>query len=93
MSHVSADEVRRVVLAHVSEGLSAKGLSPEDVPDGFDLLLEEIIDSFGLLELITHVENRFDLQLDFDDLDADDMTTIGPFCRYVEARSAGAAGP
>lgn len=93
MSHASADDVRRFVLTRVSEGLSAIGLSPEEVPDDFDLLLEEVIDSFGLLELITAVETHFGVALDFDELDADDMTVIGAFSRYVEAQSAGAAGP
>jgi acyl carrier protein len=92
MSEASAADVRQFTLARVADGLRAKGLSPEAVPDDFDLLLEEVIDSFGLLELITAVETRFGLQLDFEDLDADNMTVIGPFSRYVAAKAAQTAG-
>jgi acyl carrier protein len=91
MTVVSADEVRGVVLERVASGLSAKGLRPDQLPDDFDLLLEGVIDSFGLLELISHVEDRFGLELDFADLDADDLTALGPFCRYVELKSRGHA--
>jgi acyl carrier protein len=88
MSRASADEVREFTLLHVADGLRARALSPDAVPDDFDLLLEGVIDSFGLLELITAVETRFELQLDFEDLDADDLTVIGPFSRYVAAKLA-----
>ena len=32
--------------------LDAKGLDPAQVPDGFDLLAEGVIDSFGILEMV-----------------------------------------
>jgi acyl carrier protein len=89
---VTADDVRSAVLERVSPGLAAKGLRPEELPDDFDLLLEGVVDSFGLLELISHVEARFGLELDFADLDADDLTALGPFSRYVETKSREHAG-
>jgi acetyltransferase-like isoleucine patch superfamily enzyme/acyl carrier protein len=82
-------DVRAYVLAHVAEPLHARGLGVDDVPDGFDLLAEEVIDSFALLELIGEVERRFGVELDFENLDADDLTAVGPFSRFVAA-SAGA---
>ena len=91
MTAPRADDVRRVVLAHVAEGLRAKGLSHAELPDDFDLLLEGVVDSFGLLELIMAVEGSFGVHLDFENLDADDMTRLGPFCRYVEAETEKAA--
>ncbi len=91
MSGASADEVRRFVLAHFAQELEEAGLVPADVPDDFDLLVEQVVDSFGLLELIVAVEHRFGVQLDFENLDADDITVIGPFCRYVEAQAATSA--
>jgi acyl carrier protein len=91
VSGASANDVRLFVLAHVAPELATTGRSPQEVPDDFDLLVEQVIDSFGLLELIVAVEHRFAVQLDFENLDADDLTVIGPFCRYVEAQSAAAS--
>lgn len=81
----SAHEVRAVVLSEVGESLAALGLSPEEVPDDFDLLQEGVIDSLGLLETIAAVEDRFQIEVDFEQLAADELTVLGPFCRYVES--------
>ena len=83
---VTSDDVKGFVLAHVAPELRAKGISPDAVPDEFDLLLEGVIDSFGLLDLIVAVERQFGLQLDFEDFDAEDTTVVGPFSRYVAGK-------
>jgi acyl carrier protein len=95
MSEVSADEVRRVVLDGLAEPLARLGLRPEQVPDDFDLLTSGLIDSFGLLELIGDVEERFDLKIDFERLDPEGLTVIGTFSRYIEreSRSQNGAAP
>ena len=93
MTEVSATEVRAQVLAHVSEGIEAKGLPPGEIPDDFDLLAEGVIDSFGLLELIGKLEERFGVALEFDEVDPDELTKLGPFCRHVAQASANGAVP
>lgn len=86
MTNVSAQEVRSFVLMLYSDQLSAIGLSEHEVPDNLDLLSAGVIDSLGLLELVTAIEERFRITVDFEDLDPDELTVIGPFCRYTEAR-------
>jgi acyl carrier protein len=85
-----ADDARDLILAHVDEQLVAKGLTPSDVPATFDLLLEGVIDSFGVVELITMLEQRFAFEFDFDELEADDLTRVGPLTDYV-GRKAGSS--
>lgn len=80
----SADQVRAFILARFTKELAAKGLAPEDLEDSFDLLIEGVIDSFGIVELVMRLEEKFGFELDFSDLDADDLTRIGPLSRYVE---------
>lgn len=84
MSHCAADDVRQFILDRFAEPLSSRNLETEAVPDDFDLLGEGLIDSLGLLELINAVENNFGIEVDFDGLDPEQMTLIGPFCRHVE---------
>jgi acyl carrier protein len=90
MQPITAEVVRDEILERVVEQLAAKGLTPSDVPASFDLLLEGVIDSFGVVELITLLEQRFAVEFDFDELSADDLTKIGPLAEYVERKSAGA---
>jgi acyl carrier protein len=83
-----SEEVRALVLHELAEPLDALGMSPDEVPDDFDLLLGGAIDSLGLLELITAVEERFGIEIDFEGLGAEELTVLGPFSRYVESAAA-----
>lgn len=58
-------------------------LSLTEIPDDFDLLLNGVIDSFGILEMISAIEDEFQVQLDLALLDAEDITKIGPLARYI----------
>ena len=91
MTRVSAEEVQSFVLARFSEPLRAKRLAPADVPDDFDLLTEGVIDSLGILELYSEIEVRFGFDVDFEDLDASDLTRVGSLSRYVAAKSGKSA--
>jgi acyl carrier protein len=84
----SAEVVRDVILDRVDEQLAAKGITPSDVPASFDLLLEGVIDSFGVVELILMLERRFGFEFDFDEIGADELTQVGPLADYVERKVA-----
>ncbi|TMP93776.1 MAG: acyl carrier protein [Verrucomicrobia bacterium] len=58
-------------------------LSLTEIPDDFDLLLSGVIDSFGILEMISAIEDEFQIQMDLALLDAEDITRIGPLARYI----------
>jgi acyl carrier protein len=92
MSYVSAEQVRSFLLARLESPLAAKGLTPRNVPDNFDLLVEGVIDSLGVVELISAVQEQFGIAIDFEDLDAEDLTITGPLCRYIAEKSSGPNG-
>jgi len=88
MKNVTVEDVRAFLVSFISQKLESQGRHLEsDIPDDYDLLLESIIDSLGILEMITKVEEHFGLQIDFEELDSEDITVVGPFCRYVEQKS------
>jgi|tagenome__1003787_1003787.scaffolds.fasta_scaffold20913604_3 acyl carrier protein len=87
MSGVSAPQVRAFIVETLAQPLRDAGMRPESVPEDLDLHTAGVIDSFGLIELVAAVEDRFGLEIDFEDLDPDEMTVLGPFSRYVEERS------
>ncbi len=83
-----AAEIRVFLLEQVSDRLAAAGLSKEMVSDDFDLRFHGVLDSLALLEVITAIEERFGVEMDFEDVSVEDITVVGPFCRHVERRIA-----
>ena len=83
MKNVTLDNVRAFLLTRYYEPIIAMQLSLTEIPDDFDLLLSGVIDSFGILEMISAIEDEFQIQLDLALLDAEDITRIGPLARYI----------
>ena len=83
MKNVTLDNVRAFLLTRYYEPIIAMQLSLTEIPDDFDLLLSGVIDSFGILEMISAIEDEFKIQLDLALLDAEDITRIGPLARYI----------
>lgn len=85
----TAADVQQFILGRIHDPLHAKGLAAGDVPSSFDLLLEGVIDSFGIVELISALEERYALEFDLDELAPDDLTRIGPLSSYVAQKLNG----
>jgi acyl carrier protein len=88
MNAVTAAEVRTFLLSRFEESLAASGLGPETVPDAFDLLTEGIVDSFGILEMIMGIEEHFGIVIDYENIDPQDLTVVGPLSRFVAQQAA-----
>jgi acyl carrier protein len=82
-------DVRAAMLETLTEPLAAIGRAPADVPDDLDLLAEGVIDSFGLLELISSLEARYATVLDFSELPPGELTVVGPLTRHLAAQIEG----
>jgi acyl carrier protein len=87
MNRVAFTAVRQFLVDRYSSRLAAKDAGADLLPDDYDLLRQGIIDSLGVLEMVGAVEAEFGIELDLEDLDAEDLTKIGPFCRHVERLS------
>jgi len=83
MKDVTPANVREFLLTRYSEPITAMQLNLTELPDDFDFLLSGVIDSFGILEMISAIEEEFGIQLDLALLDAEDITRIGPLARYI----------
>lgn len=84
---ITAEDVRKYLLSRYAEQIVGKGRNPDEIPDSFDFLLEGIVDSFGILEMISAMENKFGMELDMSELDAEEMTVLGPLSRYIAAQA------
>jgi acyl carrier protein len=87
MNDITPDQVRQFLLTRYSSSIQQMGLDPAAVPDKFDFLLSGVIDSFGILEMVSSIEDEFHIQLDMASLDAEEITILGPLSEYV-ARNA-----
>ncbi|MDQ3518400.1 MAG: acyl carrier protein [Gemmatimonadota bacterium] len=83
MNEITPEQVREFLLTKYSDPIRGVGLNPAEVPDSFDFLLQGVIDSFGILEMISSIEEQFHIELDMATLDAEQITLLGPLVRYV----------
>ena len=87
MNDITPANVRSFLLTKYAEAINLSGRKADEVPDSFDLLLSGIIDSFGILEMISSIEDEFHIQLDMAALNAEQITVLGPLCQYVAENS------
>lgn len=85
-SDVTSERVRNFLINRYSGPIQGKVANLAETPDGFDFLLEGVVDSFGVLEMVSEVEREFGVELDMSGLDAEQMTVLGPLSRYVAAQ-------
>jgi acyl carrier protein len=90
MSETDEAEIREFLLEQLMDRLQVAGMAPEDVDDSTDLLADGIVDSLGVLELVTVVSDRFGVEDDWQDFDPELFLVVGPFCRYAAMRTRGA---
>ncbi len=93
MRDISPEKIRKFLLTRYSEAIKGMGLDPVEVPDSFDLLLSGVIDSFGILEMISSIEEEFQIRLDLAALDAEQITILGPLSDYVGGNSEADSSP
>jgi acyl carrier protein len=69
---------------YLGRKLEANGRgASEDLPEDCDLLLSGMIDSLGLLDLVSAIQEFAGHEIDFEILDPEEMTIVGPLCRFV----------
>ena len=84
--------VREAILGHVTGALEGHGFDPREIDDDFNLLESGVVDSFGVLELITAMEEQFGLTLDLEDVEPVNLTTVGPLARLIAEACDGGSG-
>ena len=83
VNRVTQAQVREFLLTRYARAIRELGLDTAIITDDFDFLFREVIDSFGILEMIMSIEDEFQIKLDMASLDAEQITILGPLSRYV----------
>ena len=88
MSAGSGEYVRSLILSRLEQSLLDAGLDPAMVDDDLDLLTGGVIDSLGVVELISAIEQQLGVELDLTELDPEQLTVLGPLSRFIENQYA-----
>ena len=75
------DEARAFLRTYLKNRLDRAGVS--EPGDDFSLTDGGVIDSFGLLDVISAAEKQFSVQIDVDGSDMDDLSTFGGLARVI----------
>lgn len=87
MNQFDPQSLRAFLHDYICERLVSQGRDgPKCLRDDCDLLLSGVIDSLGLLGLITAFQEHCGREIDFDALDPEQMTIVGPLCDFVAAQ-------
>ncbi len=85
MSHIVSDAalfIRSFIAQRAQQEM-------RDIEETSDLFAAGLLDSLGLLELVTAIEQRFAVTIDFTELDVEQFSRIGDFAALV-GRATGA---
>jgi acyl carrier protein len=89
MSGANSEQIRVFLQQYLVEKSLAGGKdTPGELADDCDLLLSGMIDSLGLLDLMTAIQEHCQHEIDFEALDPEQLTVVGPLCRYVSEQLA-----
>jgi acyl carrier protein len=89
MTEHTPEQIRFFLQSYISkkQGPDSKPSSAA-LQDDCDMLLSGLIDSMGLLELMSAIQNHCRREIDFEGLDPEQLTVVGPLCRYVSDQMA-----
>jgi acyl carrier protein len=89
MSQLTPADVRTFLKGYLEEKYSANGHGQfEELRDDCDLLDSGIIDdSIGFLDLLLAIQEFAGQEIDFDSLDSEAMSIVGPLCRFVSEQT------
>jgi acyl carrier protein len=60
----------------------------DDIDADYPLLEKQVIDSLGMIKLISLLEEEFDVEIDDDDVVPGNFLTIGHIARLVDSKAA-----
>ncbi|HZO37496.1 MAG TPA: acyl carrier protein [Solirubrobacteraceae bacterium] len=86
MSPVAA-AIQRFILAELTPGRYVKSVGYED-----DLLNLGIVDSHGIIELVSYLESEFEISIDDEDLTPENFASIASIERFLAGQTATDAG-
>ena len=84
MNSATPDEIRVFVADFLNQKLKDREKVPlSDLPDDYDVLQSGVLDSLAFVEMMMTAGEHFAGEIDFESLDPEKMTVVGPLCIFV----------
>lgn len=80
---MNSSEATDKLFTVLSSRLDKLGIEADDIDQSTSLLEQGVLDSMGFIEFITNIEITFDIEFDFEDMDANDFTSIEQLVQLV----------
>lgn len=80
---MNSSEATDKLFTVLSSRLAKLGIEADDIDQSTSLLEQGVLDSLGFIEFITNIEITFDIEFDFEDMDANDFTSIEQLVQLV----------
>jgi acyl carrier protein len=76
--------IEQQVRSYILEGLAWSG--PKHLlTDDYPLIENDVLDSVGIMQLVTWIESEFDIEIDDDDLAPENFETVATIASLVES--------
>jgi acyl carrier protein len=83
------EQVVEFLRSHVRAAAQERGREISDLPESFNFMDADLVDSLGFVHLVQDVEGQFGIAFDLADADPEQMVTIGGLADLaVQAASA-----
>jgi acyl carrier protein len=82
---VSTDQTAQRIRQLMTENLTYSG-AWNQVDEDYPLLAKHVVDSLGMLKLVSLIEEEFDVEIDDDDVVPDNWKTIRHIAALVESK-------
>ena len=89
----TSQQIRAFIFSQFETEFTRRELTLADLNADFDLLTQGIVDSLGVLDLVSALEDAFGIQIDLAELDAESLTLVGPLSDHVAAHAVPRTGP
>jgi len=80
---MKSDEIYRIIIKYVIE---VTNLEEKKIPLDKSLLEEGLLDSFGIVELIDFLENKFSIRIQDSEITKENLGSINKMTIFVEKR-------
>ena len=81
------NDVKEFIYQTLESRLASLDINREQFDNAFPLIQSGVIDSLGFLELVVAVEDEFNVELDFENSNPGEFTTLAGFIRCIKGIS------
>ncbi|MFT5441311.1 MAG: acyl carrier protein [Myxococcota bacterium] len=81
----SAEDIKKVIKNHILEQF-LPGEDPDELTDDVELMTMGILDSISIMQLVTFLEEKFDVTFEAHELGVDHMNTLADISKLVASK-------